>query len=170
MTVSAHSRSQGCGCQERRRALAELEPDVAVEWDTRDAIKLTGGQFLLSDASLLGGAGGPSAAGGTLVPPGCGFLLKPWNERSRTQMQILPEVQAKLESISGLQIFGFNLPSLPGTGEGLPFQFVINTAKGLSSVEAIPLFDSGKSCVRTSAPDSTAPDPGACALLFCQER
>ena len=56
-----------------------------------------------------------------------GFLLKPWNERSRTQMELLPEVQAKLEGISGLQIFGFNLPSLPGTGEGLPFAFVINT-------------------------------------------
>lgn len=57
-----------------------------------------------------------------------GFLLKPWNERSRTQMQILPEVQGKLASIPGLQIFGFNLPSLPGTGEGLPFEFVVNTA------------------------------------------
>jgi len=57
-----------------------------------------------------------------------GFLLKPWNERSRTQMEILPEVQGKLESIPGLQIFGFNLPSLPGTGEGLPFEFVVNTA------------------------------------------
>ncbi|MFS2158713.1 multidrug efflux RND transporter permease subunit [Pseudomonas sp. Pseusp122] len=56
-----------------------------------------------------------------------GFLLKPWNERQRTQMQILPEVQAKLADIPGLQVFGFNLPSLPGTGEGLPFQFVINT-------------------------------------------
>ncbi|RAU47026.1 MULTISPECIES: multidrug efflux RND transporter permease subunit [unclassified Pseudomonas] len=56
-----------------------------------------------------------------------GFLLKPWDERKRTQMQLLPEVQAKLEQITGLQIFGFNLPSLPGTGEGLPFQFVVNT-------------------------------------------
>ncbi|MEE4623530.1 multidrug efflux RND transporter permease subunit [Pseudomonas alliivorans] len=56
-----------------------------------------------------------------------GFLLKPWNERTRTQMEILPEVQARLSDIPGLQIFGFNLPSLPGTGEGLPFQFVINT-------------------------------------------
>lgn len=55
-------------------------------------------------------------------------MLKPWNERERTQMELLPLVQAKLEEISGLQIFGFNLPSLPGTGEGLPFQFVINTA------------------------------------------
>lgn len=56
-----------------------------------------------------------------------GFLLKPWNERDRTQMEILPQVQARLADIPGLQIFGFNLPSLPGTGEGLPFQFVVNT-------------------------------------------
>jgi multidrug efflux pump len=63
-----------------------------------------------------------------------GFLLKPWNERDRTQMQILPEVQGKLESIPGLQIFGFNLPSLPGTGEGLPFQFVINSANTYESL------------------------------------
>ncbi|WP_426140272.1 multidrug efflux RND transporter permease subunit [Pseudomonas sp. DWP3-1-2] len=63
-----------------------------------------------------------------------GFLLKPWDERSRTQMEILPEVQAKLAGISGLQIFGFNLPSLPGTGEGLPFQFVINTPNDYASL------------------------------------
>jgi multidrug efflux pump len=63
-----------------------------------------------------------------------GFLLKPWNERSRTQMEILPEVQAKLESIPGLQIFGFNLPSLPGTGEGLPFEFVINSPKDYTTL------------------------------------
>jgi multidrug efflux pump len=49
-------------------------------------------------------------------------------------MQILPEVQGKLESIPGLQIFGFNLPSLPGTGEGLPFQFVINSANTYESL------------------------------------
>jgi len=63
-----------------------------------------------------------------------GFLLKPWNERERTQMQLLPEVQQKLEQVSGLQIFGFNLPSLPGTGEGLPFEFVINTPNDYASL------------------------------------
>jgi len=63
-----------------------------------------------------------------------GFLLKPWNERSRTQMQLLPEVQARLAQIPGLQIFGFNLPALPGTGEGLPFEFVINTANDYESL------------------------------------
>ncbi|VXD05003.1 Uncharacterized transporter HI_0895 [Pseudomonas sp. 8Z] len=63
-----------------------------------------------------------------------GFLLKPWDERERTQMAILPEVQAKLDQIPGLQVFGFNLPSLPGTGEGLPFQFVINTPNDYESL------------------------------------
>jgi multidrug efflux pump len=63
-----------------------------------------------------------------------GFLLKPWDERERTQMQILPEVQARLAQIPGLQIFGFNLPALPGTGEGLPFQFVINTPNDYESL------------------------------------
>ncbi|MBP8184652.1 MAG: multidrug efflux RND transporter permease subunit, partial [Pseudomonas sp.] len=63
-----------------------------------------------------------------------GLLLKPWDERSRTQMEILPEVQARLAQIPGLQIFGFNLPALPGTGEGLPFQFVINTPNDYQSL------------------------------------
>ncbi|BCD86905.1 MexW/MexI family multidrug efflux RND transporter permease subunit [Pseudomonas solani] len=63
-----------------------------------------------------------------------GFLLKPWDERERTQMELLHEVQGKLDRIPGLQIFGFNLPSLPGTGEGLPFQFVINTPNDYESL------------------------------------
>jgi len=63
-----------------------------------------------------------------------GFLMKPWDERERTQMEVLPEVQAKIDQIPGLQVFGFNLPSLPGTGEGLPFQFVINTASDYESL------------------------------------
>ena len=63
-----------------------------------------------------------------------GFLMTPWNERERTQMELLPEVQGRLSQIPGLQIFGFNLPSLPGTGEGLPFQFVINTPNDYQSL------------------------------------
>src|SRR5690606_35062616 len=63
-----------------------------------------------------------------------GFLLTPWDERERTQMELLPEVQARLNTIPGLQIFGFNLPSLPGTGQGLPFQFVINTPNDYESL------------------------------------
>ncbi|MFC5699170.1 multidrug efflux RND transporter permease subunit [Pseudomonas sp. GCM10022186] len=63
-----------------------------------------------------------------------GFLLKPWSERERTQMELLQDVQGRLNQIPGLQIFGFNLPSLPGTGEGLPFQFVVNTPNDYESL------------------------------------
>jgi len=63
-----------------------------------------------------------------------GFLLKPWDERERTQMELLPIVQGRLNDIPGLQIFGFNLPSLPGTGQGLPFQFVVNTPNDYESL------------------------------------
>src|SRR5690606_23397436 len=63
-----------------------------------------------------------------------GFLLKPWDERERTQMEILPPAQSRLNDIPGLQILGFNRPSLPGTGQGLPFQFVINTPNDYESL------------------------------------
>ncbi len=63
-----------------------------------------------------------------------GFLMKSWDERERSQMEVLPEVQARIDQIPGLQVFGFNLPSLPGTGEGLPFQFVLTTASDYQSL------------------------------------
>ncbi|MBQ0741682.1 MAG: multidrug efflux RND transporter permease subunit [Pseudomonas sp.] len=63
-----------------------------------------------------------------------GFLLKPWDQRDRSQMDMLPEVQAALNQVAGLQVFGFNLPSLPGTGDGLPLQFVINTPSDYESL------------------------------------
>ena len=56
-----------------------------------------------------------------------GFLLKPWGERDRTQMQVLTQLREKLDSVPGLKVLAFNLPALPGTGEGLPFGFVIST-------------------------------------------
>jgi multidrug efflux pump len=66
-----------------------------------------------------------------------GFLLKPWDQRSRSQQDILPQVQAKLDRLPGLQIFGFNLPALPGTGEGLPFQFQVTSAQDYDSLLAV---------------------------------
>ncbi len=55
-----------------------------------------------------------------------GFMLKPWNERKKTQMEIMPYLQQKLNTVPGLQIVAFPLPSLPGS-QGLPVQFVITT-------------------------------------------
>lgn len=56
-----------------------------------------------------------------------GFILKPWDERKLSQKEIVPLVQKSMNQIAGLQVFSFNVPALPGTGGGLPLQFVINT-------------------------------------------
>jgi multidrug efflux pump len=47
--------------------------------------------------------------------------------RERSQMQIQPEVQQKLGQVAGLQTAVFPRPSLPGSGGGLPVQFVITS-------------------------------------------
>ena len=67
---------------------------------------------------LVEGSGGVQASFG-------GFGLLPWNERERSQMEVLPDLQAKLNEIPGIKVFAFNRPALPGGGSGLPFQFVI---------------------------------------------
>ncbi|HET6925373.1 MAG TPA: multidrug efflux RND transporter permease subunit [Hyphomicrobiaceae bacterium] len=56
-----------------------------------------------------------------------GILFKPWEERRRTQAQILQSLQPKVAAIAGAQAFSFALPSLPGSTGGPPVQFVITT-------------------------------------------
>lgn len=56
-----------------------------------------------------------------------GILVKPWEERDRTQQQILQQLQPKVASIAGGQILTFGPPSLPGSTGGPPVQFVITT-------------------------------------------
>lgn len=53
-----------------------------------------------------------------------GMVVRPWDERERTIFEILPEVQAKLFSIPGIQIFPISPPALPGGGQ-FPVEFVI---------------------------------------------
>lgn len=53
-----------------------------------------------------------------------GMVVKPWNQRERTIAEILPEVQAKLSAIPGLQIFASRPPALPGGGN-FPVEFII---------------------------------------------
>jgi len=56
-----------------------------------------------------------------------GMIMKPWSERKRTVAQLIPLVQAKLSEITGMSVFAFNLPPLPGSTGGLPVQMVINS-------------------------------------------
>ncbi len=53
-----------------------------------------------------------------------GMVVKPWDERERTVFQILPEVQQKLQSIPGIQMFPVTPPALPGGGQ-FPVEFII---------------------------------------------
>jgi multidrug efflux pump len=53
-----------------------------------------------------------------------GMVVKPWNQRSRSITQIVPDVQAKLNGIPGLQIFAARPPALPGGGN-FPVEFIV---------------------------------------------
>jgi len=54
-----------------------------------------------------------------------GFKMGPQSERQRTQMEIKPELQQKVASITGLRTAVVQRPGLPGAGGGLPVQFVV---------------------------------------------
>ncbi len=66
--------------------------------------------------------------GGDVRQAIAGILFKPWEERQRTQKQILESLQPKLAGIASAQAISFPLPSLPGAaGGGPPVQFVVQT-------------------------------------------
>jgi multidrug efflux pump len=56
-----------------------------------------------------------------------GFKMPPPSQRSRSQMEVQPEVQQKLDRVAGFQTAVFPRPSLPGSGGGLPLQFIITS-------------------------------------------
>lgn len=56
-----------------------------------------------------------------------GMVLKPWDQRKRTSNQLQPLIQEQLNKIAGAKVAAFQLPSLPGGGQGMPIQFVITT-------------------------------------------
>ncbi len=76
--------------------------------------------------------GGDSATSGFV-----GFVMKPWAERTRSQQQIQPDLQAIVGSSTGLQGFVFAIPSLPGSGGGLPVQVVIQSTADAERVYEI---------------------------------
>ena len=55
-----------------------------------------------------------------------GWVLKPWDERSKDAAELQKELQPQLDDIAGVRIAAFQPPSLPGA-RGLPVQFVIGT-------------------------------------------
>jgi multidrug efflux pump len=53
-----------------------------------------------------------------------GMVVKPWEKRKRTIFEIMPEVQKKLQTVPGVQVFPVTPPALPGGGQ-FPVEFVL---------------------------------------------
>ncbi|WP_341504019.1 efflux RND transporter permease subunit [Gallaecimonas sp. GXIMD4217] len=53
-----------------------------------------------------------------------GMVVKPWQQRDRSVAQIVPDMQAQLSAIPGLQIFVAQPAALPG-GSNFPVEFII---------------------------------------------
>ncbi len=69
----------------------------------------------------------PPSIGATLGADGFGgVVVNPWSERQRTTSQMLPELQAKLSAIPGIQMFATTPPALPG-GSNFPVEFIITS-------------------------------------------
>ena len=61
-------------------------------------------------------------------------ILKPWDQRQRTQMQIMPLIQKEIDQVPGMLSVSFSRPSLPGTVRGVPLQFVVQSTEAQSLI------------------------------------
>jgi multidrug efflux pump len=66
--------------------------------------------------------------------PISGMVLKPWNERSKSEFALKQPLQDKLSQIAGLDAFSIIPPALPGGGNGTPVQFVVKTTNDFQSL------------------------------------
>ena len=62
-----------------------------------------------------------------------GTTLKPWEERTRSAFQVLPEVAGRVAAIPGIETFPILPPALPGGGQ-FPVEFVIASTADSSEV------------------------------------
>ena len=79
---------------------------------------------------MANGFGGPTVSF-------AGMLLKPWEERSLTSMQMIPQIQQALDQQPGLQSFAFNPPSLPGASGNTPVEFILKTQQGYGQLYGV---------------------------------
>ncbi len=63
-----------------------------------------------------------------------GFVLKHWDERRRTTDEVQVDLQRALDRVAGMEIAVFQPPSVPGSGLGLPVQFVL---QGTGSIDEL---------------------------------
>jgi multidrug efflux pump len=105
---------------------ATLEYDEAYTRQIEDAFKSVPEYH---ESFFLLGLGEPTTTFG-------GFKMQPPSQRVRSQMEVQPDIQAKLSQIAGFQIAVFPRPSLPGSGGGVPVQFVITGDASYQDLDA----------------------------------
>ena len=66
-----------------------------------------------------------------------GMRLKPWSQRNITQMALMPELQQKLNELTGVQAAAFAKPSLPGSAGGFPVQFVVTSSTRFGKIDQV---------------------------------
>ncbi|HJR21978.1 MAG TPA: efflux RND transporter permease subunit [Dongiaceae bacterium] len=69
-------------------------------------------------------AGTPTLRQGTAIA-----VMKPWHERTTSFDESFVVARQELSKVVGLKAAAFSLPPLPGSGGGLPMQFVISTTQ-----------------------------------------
>ncbi|MFO3182827.1 efflux RND transporter permease subunit [Legionella pneumophila serogroup 1] len=66
--------------------------------------------------------------------PISGMVLKPWDQRKKSQFALKQPLQNKLSKIAGLNAFAIVPPPLPGGGGGPAVQFVVKTTNDFKSL------------------------------------
>ncbi len=75
-----------------------------------------------------------------IVSPGpfiTGMVMKPWDVRPRTTLQLKPLVQQDMSAVTGFKVVSFLPPPLPGSNGALPVQFVIGTAQPFDKLNEV---------------------------------
>ncbi len=79
---------------------------------------------------MANGFGGPTVSF-------AGMLLKPWEQRKLSAMEMIPQIQMALNQQPGLQSFAFNPPSLPGASGNTPVEFILKTQQGYDQLYGV---------------------------------
>jgi len=81
----------------------------------------------------------PPSVGATIGADGfSGIVVKPWAERTRTVSEIMPELQARVSTIPGIQMFMTTPPALPG-GSNFPVEFIITSTADSKQLHKLAL-------------------------------
>lgn len=75
--------------------------------------------------------------GGQTTTGFSGMLLKPWDQRSLSSAQMIPEIQKQLDQQPGLQSFAFNPAPLPGASGNTAVQFILKTQQSYDQLYGV---------------------------------